>query len=299
MRYRFRNGIALRLALTISASLFLCCGDLLLSKEQKKVSDDIRRAVTGNPSSINAAYQDGEPPLHVALTNQLPGLVGWLLARGADPNLRDQRGDTAMHHAVFTGSNDHSAMSQLLEHGGDINSRDDLGRTPLHLAASSMYAGKVRWLLASGADAGARDDLGETPMHAASCPQPFHRPEDASGTIHELVAGGADVDARSDNGSTPLHKAALIGSADAARALLTEGAKVDLKDLGGRTALHVAAEFGRAGVVEVLLRAGADKGAIDDRGQSPLDLALQSRAAASGGQGTPHADTDRVIALLK
>jgi hypothetical protein len=59
--------------------------------------------------------------------------VRLLLARGANPNLPDPRGWTAVHQAVSRGNV--RGLSDLLEAGGDPLARDREGRTPRDLAA--------------------------------------------------------------------------------------------------------------------------------------------------------------------
>jgi ankyrin repeat protein len=284
-----------RSGLLLAMLLVLGCGDQLLSKEQQQLSAAVKQAITQNPRRIDEPYADGEPPLHIALTNHLPGLFDWLLDRGADPNVRDKRGETALHKAVIFDSPDHAAMRALLKRGADVNAKGDDGGTPLHLAAYLSRATSVEALLAAGADPNARDRLGETPLHGASAPQPTASPADVERTIHLLLAGGADPGARQTNGGSPLHRAALAGSVVATRSLLSEGVPVDLQGMAGQTALHVAATFARPQVAEILLVAGADPNRRDDSGLTPLARALHYPAAS----GTGPVDTREVVDLLR
>jgi ankyrin repeat protein len=294
------RNVRATLLLLFSMTLLLAgCNNLTLSKEQRQLNDAIKEAVVTDPSRINAAYRDGEPPLHLALSSHLPALFYWLLDRGADPNVRDQRGLTPLHEAVFFDSPDHRAIRALLDRGAVIDARGNDGETPLHLAAFLSHAATAERLLAAGADPNARSDLGKTPLHNASTPQPTASPEEATRTIHVLVAGGADLNAHTTAGDTPLHYAALIGSDLAARTLLGEGAQVDAAGAGGRTALHVAAAFAKAGIAEILLDAGADPNRRDDQGLTPLAVSLRYPAITGSAERTGPVDTSAVVEMLK
>jgi ankyrin repeat protein len=83
-------------------------------------------------------------------------------------------GYCALHFAAFNG---HVAcVGELLAAGAEPSTRDDRGATPLHwLAASAGLAGDqargeacLRLLLAAGADPDARDEDGETALHSAA-----------------------------------------------------------------------------------------------------------------------------------
>ena len=61
----------------------------------------------------------------------------------------------------------HESLDDLLSKGADPNVKDDRGRTPLHHAAFYGYAENVQALLAAGADRNARDNEGWTPLNSA------------------------------------------------------------------------------------------------------------------------------------
>lgn len=283
----------------IVALLAVGCEKLLMSKEQRQLAEAMEQAINDDPSRLNAPYLDGEPPLHIALLNDLPELFDRLLARGADPDATDQRGESALHHAVIVDVQNRRATRALLEHGANINLQRNDGGTALHIAALLSRAANLQLLLEAGADPNASDNLGSTPLHRAAAPQPTATPRDAALAIHRLVAGGADVCAFRNNGDTPLHIAALVGSAIASRALLKEGAEVDLPGAGGATALHVAAAFGNTEVAEILLVAGADPNRKDDTGLTPLGRALHAPAVTAGPKRTGTVDTSEVARLLR
>ena len=84
-----------------------------------------------------------------------------LLAAGADPNARNNNGETPLHRA--DSAND---VTPLLAAGANLNARDNVGETPLHEATAerSRSADVAAALLAAGADPNARDATGATPL---------------------------------------------------------------------------------------------------------------------------------------
>jgi ankyrin repeat protein len=119
--------------------------------------------------------------------------VATALARGADPNERDDDGTPPLHHAADRGS---AALALLLLcYGSDPNACDASGATVLHRAALNAHAGVVALLLRYGADPNAVDSYGETPLHYLG----FDCEEE---TIAMLLAFGADPCARDAAGAT-------------------------------------------------------------------------------------------------
>jgi uncharacterized protein len=87
------------------------------------------------------------------------------------------------------------------------------------------------------------------------------------------AAALADAASRDSNGDTLLHLAALRGSEDDVRDLVSLGAAVNARGELGMTALHCAAGAGHVAVAECLLALGADRSLPDDFGQSPAKVA--------------------------
>jgi ankyrin repeat protein len=84
--------------------------------------------------------------------------------RGADPNLQDFGGRTALMWAAAYGTPD--LLDNLLEHGADPDVRDHYGRTGLMWVCLNPDSEVLKVVLSWGPDLEARDEVGRT---ALSC----------------------------------------------------------------------------------------------------------------------------------
>ena len=213
---------------------------------------------------------DVEPSTHEALAL-------FLLERGADPNVPDSIGRTALHAAVETGKAD--LVKALLEHGADPNAR--LARAPFVYKGDFISYGRY---------------VGATPLWlaaAARVPDP--------GILRAIAAAGGDPGMPADDGTTPLMAAVGVVLNEARQPTLDQslelvtllaGMDIDLNavDRRGRTAMHGAARLAKNAVVEVLAENGARVDLADGRGLTPLDVGTVSRPL--------HPDTERLLRRL-
>ena len=88
--------------------------------------------------------EKGFTPLLIAATNGHIGLVKLLLEYGANPNMRNFDGVTALHNAIFGEQVD--ILKLLLQHDAALNIRDRVGNTPMDLAKRSRN-NEIRSLL--------------------------------------------------------------------------------------------------------------------------------------------------------
>lgn len=202
-------------------------------------------------------------------------LIRYFIETGADINVHDKNGVTALMRAVTP--KDIEITKLLLDKGADVNARDNEGRTPLFYAA--IYSKDIAALLISkGADVNAKDSHGETPLSECS-----GRKE-----IEELlISKGADVNTEGDCGQTPLSIALMRGRAcnEVVKLLISKGANVNYhinfnqpscKKWPGDTALTATVARENTEIVKLLLDKGADFNEKNAEGETPLLIATKN-----------------------
>lgn len=170
---------------------------------------------------INALLPSGESALHLAVAFDRPQMAEILIESGADPELRNRRGQTPVHMARG------NTLDLLLQFGVDSGVHDGLGATPLHHARRET----ALMLIDQGVDIEARDRAGGTPLLRAVERGDFE-------VVQLLVDYGADVNV-SDvrRGATAVHRAVARRDLDLIRYLLSQGAYINARDRYGSTPL--------------------------------------------------------------
>lgn len=135
-------------------------------------------AKAGNLHSVNCLLKHKDIDIDLVDRNKCSALIhaarnGWmeiveqLLAKGADPSIKDQDGGTALLRAIDYGHSD--VVQIMLERNiTDIYHKDNDNRTLLHGAAVNGYAEIAKLLVGKGLDKDAQDNKGRTPLHDAS-----------------------------------------------------------------------------------------------------------------------------------
>lgn len=82
-----------------------------------------------------------------SISPEASGIVGILLAHGAEPNVQDGSGRTALMHAASF--NQPAVIKQLAENGADLNLRDSKGLTALVIAKERKESAQAYELLKS------------------------------------------------------------------------------------------------------------------------------------------------------
>ena len=138
---------------------------------------------------------------------------------------------SALHNAVAGGHAE--TVGFLIERGADVNLRQERtisDATPLHIAANYGYSEIVELLIRHGADVNAPKSAGGitgiTPLHDAVLTGRAHEGHLKSAEL--LIENGADVNARAesvDESMTPLRAARQLGYEDIAELIARYGGK--------------------------------------------------------------------------
>ncbi|MCF8069656.1 MAG: ankyrin repeat domain-containing protein [Desulfobacterales bacterium] len=146
--------------------------------------------------------ETGVLPLEAAETAEI---VLLLLDYDADPNLKNDYGKAAIHHAIFQPEAE-GIIKVLINHGADVNMIAEKGgkETPLHMAAQLYIESDDR--------------------------------TKAERIIRQLINAGADVDSMDKYGYTVLMMAVVNDRPQLVRLMLDLGADAQLKNKEGMTA---------------------------------------------------------------
>uniref|UniRef100_A0A8R1HXB3 ANK_REP_REGION domain-containing protein n=1 Tax=Caenorhabditis japonica TaxID=281687 RepID=A0A8R1HXB3_CAEJA len=199
---------------------------------------------------VNSKSKTGEAPLHLAAQNGHVKVVNVLVQdHGASLEAITLDNQTALHFAAKFGQ---LAVSQtLLALGANPNARDDKGQTPLHLAAENDFPDVVKLFLKMKHNNNrgvltAIDHNGFTCAHIAAM-------KGSLAVVRELmmIDKAMVIQAKTKTlEATTLHMAAAGGHANIVKILLENGANAEDENSHGMTALHLGAKNGFVAILE-------------------------------------------------
>jgi len=183
----------------------------------------------------------GRSALHEAATSTSVAAVSLLLSHGANINMKDFNGRTALYWA---GEGVAENTKLLIEKGIEVSTVDKSGRTALHWACEKGTESTVRLLVDSGIDVSLSDNDGRTALHQAALR--------GSAVIARLLINKTDLVTQDNEGRSVLHNAAKSGSDVLVRLLLEAGADRELRDINGCTAMELVKSDGVRAVFKEL-----------------------------------------------
>lgn len=245
-------------------------------------------AMGADPNSRN---RDGEVPLHMpkdlsATSFTETGVVGLLLAAGADVEAKDNRGRTFLLRVITNLSRRwQDIMPSIIKIGAKLDAQDNEGNGVLQLAyLHSENAGLFHFFIEAGADPTVVNHYGDTLIHTIARDPRDHGVH----LIDFLVKAGIRSTARNSRGQTALH---LICSKqpkwrtsttptrkDAIDLIFNSDlvAAINMEDQDGLRPIHLAAAVSED-LVWQLISKGADTTACTSQGRNLLHIAATAR----------------------
>jgi len=142
------------------------------NNEMSEVNDTL--AQPGNQIINTRDGGTGDTALHILAARRDTPWLNYFLARGADPNIRNNKGETPVVVAAAIGYAD--GVELLVASGARLDESNATGETPLMSAVHRRDLAMVRILLKGGANPNRSDSAGRTALDYA-------RIEDRTGTM--------------------------------------------------------------------------------------------------------------------
>ena len=234
------------------------CGWTALQMACYKSHGEVAEILVHAGADTRILSRDGHSALHIAAQTGCIQALSAILSH-TDVNMRNVRGEHALHFAVASGKDD--ALRLFLQHPAlDLNARQADGCTALVFAAVYGRHDAIRLLLAdSRTNVNLPDDTGRTALMRACM-------RDDADAVHILLPL-SNARLRTVRGSSCMH---FIGDPQIARLLLSAGADPHCINDEGLRPVHVAALRGRTSMLRWL---------VESCGCHALDLAADGRTA--------------------
>lgn len=175
-------------------------------------------SVKDDPNSKSAS--DKDYPISIALTNGNGEVAKMLLAAGANIDVQDSKGRTALISVI-----------------GKLSAAQDQAREGIR--------NNIRFILDNGASTEVKDNKGNTAIFYAV--EQHDLP-----TVDILIAAGADLNQKNNSGETAIFIPAKEGNFETVKALLQKGAAAKIKNKFGKTPSQYAVESGYMDIYDLL-----------------------------------------------
>ncbi|CAI7596702.1 unnamed protein product [Penicillium pancosmium] len=241
---------------------------------------------------------NGQTALTHAFRSDVTEAVQFLLAKGADPDIQNEFGDTLLCDAARAG--DEALVNDLIRRSVRVNIEGNLGTTPLHYAVQKGSVNFLKFLIDAGADLNAQDSRLDTPLAIAirydfeeaglyllqrgANPNVkdkkgetalFHAIRNSGARmVNTLLDHGANPNSLNDQHESPLFVAAGE-SEETVKCLRRHKADPEIKSKNMQSPLFSTARKGSTSIIDHLIDMGLDVDEQDDQGNTPLFYAAE------------------------
>src|SRR5215208_5206310 len=132
------------------AQLSTADSDQFVQAVEKRDGDKATSLIGSKPRIVDSRNSKGDTGLIIAISRSDPDWTGFLLNKGADPNLGGKGGDTPLIAAARVGFA--QAVQWLIGLGAKVDATNRMGETPLIIAVQQRNLPLVRQLLDAGAN---------------------------------------------------------------------------------------------------------------------------------------------------
>jgi ankyrin repeat protein len=189
----------------------------------KAAKDDdlatIQKLLEKNPKLLNSVNALNQTPLLIASYMKNNKVVKFLLDKGADLEIKDRYGSTALHMAVV--GDNKEGVEMLVQKGANINATARNGKIPLQLAFEGEYLEIIDIFLKMGMKINAPiDQNSRTLLHRAAI-------MGKAKVAQFLIDKGADMELKDKAGRTALDYALIREHSGVVQVLKAKGAKFE------------------------------------------------------------------------
>jgi ankyrin repeat protein len=257
----------------------------LIIASKKGRLDLVQFFIKQQQADINYQDSNGKSALINACFNNHFVIATYLIQHGAQVNLTNQYGETALFFAYtsksmlykyysyekivnyqLSNANMLSLVDLLIQKGIDINHQNIYGQSVLHKVCEEGNLELVKYLIEKGADMNLKDNYDQTPILIAlksKCVAIFNY----------LLENGADLNTKDKDGNNLLMVACDKGYSVLAKTLIEKGVEIKTKDKHGNSPFYLACLNCNREVVELFIKKGARLNEPNKKGENALFFA--------------------------